>query len=338
MKTTATLFFILTLSMCSLAQTYTNQSLSNPTVTSFQLGATDYLELSNATGQNQTWDLTADGIISQLVYTLADLNTSPGSENFPSANYGIDINTDGQSLTLYFDLSANLLTELGFYSDFGIDALAQTYTDPKNYFSLPMNFGDSGSDTFAGENVLPGGVVQNVTGEISYEVVGTGTVITNAGTFENALLVLSIETVESVIDIVGTPFTTVTESETFDFFIEGFPAPIASMSSIETTTFNGVESTTEGFVLDSFESNLSSFELTSTELYPNPAQDMVNISLSGLSGSAQITFLDLTGKTILSEEVQGGISRIDLDGLGAGIYVVLVEMDGIVLRERLVVE
>ena len=72
----------------------------------------------------------------------------------------MSITTDGQELMLYFEISSSLISELGFYSEFGMESLGQTYNDPKDYFSFPLSYGDSGSDTFAGENELPGGVVQ----------------------------------------------------------------------------------------------------------------------------------------------------------------------------------
>lgn len=338
MKTKTTLFFLLAFGLTSIAQTYTSQSFSNPDYSNVQLGATDYIDFSQATGQNQTWDLTADGIISESVYSLIDANTAAGNENYPDANYAMSITTDGQELVLYFEISSSLISELGFYSEFGMESLGQTYNDPKDYFSFPMSYGDSGSDTFAGENELPGGVVQQVSGNISYEVVGSGTVITNAGTFENALLVLSNETSTAVLEVAGMQFETVTTSETYDFFLEGFPAPIASMSNFETSSLNGVESGEEGFILDSFETNLTYIQLKELRIYPNPARDLLNINLGEMSGAAKVSIIDLTGKTVFSKEVQGQQNRVHLDGLSAGIYVVLVEMDGVVFRERLVVE
>lgn len=338
MKTKTTFFFLLAFGLTSIAQTYTSQSFSNPDYSNVQLGATDYIDFSQATGQNQTWDLTADGIISESVYSLIDANTAAGNENFPDANYAMSITTDGQELMLYFEISSSLISELGFYSEFGMESLGQTYNDPKDYFSFPLSYGDSGSDTFAGENELPGGVVQQVSGNISYEVVGSGTVITNAGTFENALLVLSNETSTAVLEVAGMQFETVTTSATYDFFLEGFPAPIASMSTFETSSLNGVESGEEGFVLDGVETNLTYTSPEELRVYPNPSQDVMTISLGEFSSSAQISIFEGTGKAVFSKEVQGQLNRVNLDGLSPGIYVVLVEMGAVVLRERLVVE
>lgn len=101
MKTKTTLFFLLAFGLNSIAQTYTSQSFSNPDYSNVQLGATDYIDFSQATGQNQTWDLTADGIISESVYSLIDANTAAGNENYPDANYAMSITTDGQELVLF---------------------------------------------------------------------------------------------------------------------------------------------------------------------------------------------------------------------------------------------
>lgn len=338
MKTKTTLFFLLAFGASSIAQNYTSQSFSNPVYSNVQLGATDYVDFSQATGQNQTWDLTADGIISESIYSPIEVNTAAGNENYPDANYAMSVTTDGQELVLYFEISSSLISEVGFYSEFGMESLGQTYTDAKDYFSFPLSYGDSGSDTFAGENELPGGIVQQVSGNIAYEVVGSGTVITNAGTFENALLVLSSETSTAIIEVAGMQFETVTTSETYDFFLEGFPAPIASMSTFETSTLNGVESDEEGFVLMAATTNLPSIDLSSISVYPNPAQNFLNISLEKVRDNVNVNILDLNGKTVLSQVLREKQTRLQLDGLSSGVYVVLVQQGDEVLRERLVVE
>ena len=84
--------------------------------------------------------------------------------------------------------------------------------------------------------------------------------------------------------------------------------------------------------------NLPSIQIKELAIYPNPAQDFLNISMGAISGAAQVFIVDLMGKTVLSKELQGQQNRLALDGLSSGVYVVLVEMEGIVLRERLVVE
>lgn len=287
---------MLAFGLTSIAQTYTSQSFSNPDYSNVQLGATDYIDFSQATGQNQTWDLTADGIISESVYSLIDANTAAGNENFPDANYAMSITTDGQELMLYFEISSSLISELGFYSEFGMESLGQTYNDPKDYFSFPLSYGDSGSDTFAGENELPGGVVQQVSGNISYEVVGSGTVITNAGTFENALLVLSNETSTAVLEVAGMQFETVTTSETYDFFLEGFPPPIASMSTFETSSLNGVESGEEGFVLDGVETSVESNLDISASVFPNPCSEYLRIISP--SEIQEVKLISISGKLV----------------------------------------
>lgn len=96
-----------------------------------------------------------------------------------------------------------------------------------------------------------------ISGEIDYEVVGSGSIITNAGTFNNALMVRTNETSTSTIEIAGMQFQTTTISESFDFLVEGFPMAIASMESWTSTGQDGADSDQEGYTLLSADNQLT---------------------------------------------------------------------------------
>ncbi|MBL0912418.1 MAG: T9SS type A sorting domain-containing protein [Bacteroidia bacterium] len=79
------------------------------------------------------------------------------------------------------------------------------------------------------------------------------------------------------------------------------------------------------FVSEFFSNEESSNEVA-FDVYPNPATDVLNISLNGIS-SVQI--MDITGKTVVSvANVAGNVYSLNVNDLSKGAYVVRVSSNG----------
>ena len=79
-----------------------------------------------------------------------------------------------------------------------------------------------------------------------------------------------------------------------------------------------------------------------TSVYPNPANQQVSVAINSLiGGQAQIEFFDITGRVVLSENVQlaGGIQNVDvdIDGFNKGIYMVRTSIGERVSTSKLIV-
>lgn len=85
---------------------------------------------------------------------------------------------------------------------------------------------------------------------------------------------------------------------------------------------------------------LVSEEIANTSLaniYPNPTNDYINVALLNEKQNAKITLFDLTGKSILTQQInQLGDSRIDLSGLSSGSYLVRIQTATSVSTQRIV--
>ena len=66
--------------------------------------------------------------------------------------------------------------------------------------------------------------------------------------------------------------------------------------------------------------------LVNVELYPNPADDVLNISAGGTATISQVRIADLSGRTVLSR-AGAPTMRIDIADLPAGTYLVLIDTD-----------
>jgi hypothetical protein len=68
-------------------------------------------------------------------------------------------------------------------------------------------------------------------------------------------------------------------------------------------------------------------------LYPNPTQNVLNVSSSDAVTS--ISIVDLTGK-IVQQTLGSDIKEIDLSGLVPGVYLVHIQLNGQFITQRIV--
>ena len=68
-------------------------------------------------------------------------------------------------------------------------------------------------------------------------------------------------------------------------------------------------------------------------VYPNPAVDYLYINLGvGNEQSGQLVFIDLSGKEVLTQELEPGFSlyRMDVSHLGEGMYMIYLKESGLI--------
>ena len=86
-------------------------------------------------------------------------------------------------------------------------------------------------------------------------------------------------------------------------------------------------------------------ESTETEpiaiyVYPNPTENELNILLNTIpEGKTMIEFHDVTGRLVLSEEIKGNSTSINISSLKQGVYMYrIVNGDNVIARDRIVKE
>lgn len=72
-------------------------------------------------------------------------------------------------------------------------------------------------------------------------------------------------------------------------------------------------------------------------VYPNPATGLLNIDLPSKGGDMNVRLLDATGREVLSSALNGAQNSIRVDKLPAGLYQVVVTVDGVSSTTRVVV-
>ena len=73
----------------------------------------------------------------------------------------------------------------------------------------------------------------------------------------------------------------------------------------------------------------------STSVYPNPATDVLNITMNAEIETVSIIGMD--GKTISTQDVNGMSTVVEVANLNAGVYMYqIVGVDGSIVRESFV--
>ncbi|WP_289664406.1 T9SS type A sorting domain-containing protein [Flavobacterium panacagri] len=93
-------------------------------------------------------------------------------------------------------------------------------------------------------------------------------------------------------------------------------------------TINGVESKERLAVTAKVNGSLSTpdFELADFRFYPNPVKNI--LSIKNQSSIDHIQVFSVSGKSVLSKNINGNSAEIDLSGLSTGMYILNVKSDG----------
>lgn len=75
----------------------------------------------------------------------------------------------------------------------------------------------------------------------------------------------------------------------------------------------------------------------SVNLYPNPANEKVTVSVAGLSGKAQVSVIDMSGRTVLTSTMEGDSAQLNVSKLAQGTYFVRINGENISTVRKLVV-
>ncbi|MVT09297.1 reprolysin-like metallopeptidase [Chitinophaga tropicalis] len=60
-------------------------------------------------------------------------------------------------------------------------------------------------------------------------------------------------------------------------------------------------------------------------IFPNPANNIVNINLPGLKGKSEVSMFDGNGRVVLRREVSTASTQLDISALPAGVYIIRVK-------------
>ena len=128
---------------------------------------------------------------------------------------------------------------------------------------------------------------------------------------------------DSVVVTNGTTNATITglaQSETYDIYVFAYCDGQRSAQAGQTqVTITGIDDVNSSLI----------------NLYPNPANTTVTVD--GIQGEAQVTIVDMNGRTVFSEKAVGKLT-IDLNGMAQGAYFVRITGENTTAIRKLIVK
>lgn len=291
---------------------------------------------ANLTGAGQTWDYSqvAGYADNSKVVSILDASESMYAADFPGSTRIMDI--PGYIQTFQTVSSTEKQTQ-GFIlpiDGFG-DAIISFSTDNQKSLEYPASQGDSFMDEFSGTFTF-GMDSQPASGEAFVSVDGSGTLILAGGvSHTDVLRIHTIDTTYTAIDAgLGIPLSVMIVRNQFDYVKASASAFPLFSHNLATVFVTGLpDPTTLGVVLSS--ENPTTFvgtnELTkqaSFNVYPNPSNGEVFITVPTVDESTTITIYDAIGQQVHVVKATSTTTTISLNNEPKGVYFIRMTSSG----------
>ena len=227
------------------------------------------------------------------VETVMQVPNGPFSSIFSSANYvfkSYSTASNNEDFYTYFNKTATILEELGGSTSSFVD---YSYINPYTLLVFPFTYGTISTDT--AQEV---GQSAPISETITYDAYGT--LITPFGTFNNVIRASRVQN-NTYTDYIWY------KTEPFGPILEVYPS------------FTGERNF---FFYEPSTLATEIFNQANNYIFPNPANNVLNVVTDNFSLINQIIITDLTGKKILQQS--GNLNSINIESLSSGIYIVQV--------------
>jgi hypothetical protein len=285
------------------------------------------------TGANYNWNFSNLQHASQDVDTFVSVISTP-IYYYPSFITNATIAAKGESASMgtfsltnvyaFYKETNTYFAEVGFAAQLSGVPLPTLYSAPDYQYRFPLDYGNSDSCNFGYNISIPTLFNYNNQSKRVNLVDGWGSITTPFGTFQ-ALRVMSVITARDSITSDSLPFPippTTTVTTEYKWLANGHRLPIL------TATSSGFGQSSVIY-LDQYRPTTgiegNNGKKITTRIYPNPAQDILNIAtdLVGDGKPAHLEMLTMTGCKVLETTLQGA-GPIDVSALKAGVYLLKV--------------
>ena len=300
--------------------------------------APDY---SAVTGAGVEWDYSTYGGYSgeSRNLTVLDPSSTTYASDYPSSTSALDIEN---FLVTYTSSTSTERTGHGFvYTDGDIgDVVVVFDTDQAIQYEYPFALGDNFTDAFEGTATFNVGAPQTspAAGTLTATVDGEGTLkLADGNDFTNVLRYkLSDQTEVSNVPLIGNVTLTRTQYEYYDLANGLLPIFVHTHVEIAElgTEFDLVMSAVEPSNTVSLEENM----LSNAVVYPNPASDVINISLTNELTNTEVSIVDAMGRVVLSQSMDTDFVSLDVAKLENGIYFVKIANGDVVETKTVVIK
>jgi hypothetical protein len=274
-----------------------------------------------ASGANATWDFSdlPNGTVSSG--TLVAASTTPYASTFTNAN----VAASASGSYSYVKSDAATSSTCGFVAAGG--AIILHYDNEEDVLQYPLTYQGTFSDDF--HSTFTSGVTFERTGTITVVADGYGTLILPWGTINNVLRVHATEEYADNSDITDLTYT----SDLYYWYVPGTHTSVMYTSTL--TPSLGAPTYSSQYIDQNSVNVLDSEVQSSFQLYPNPANDFVNVQLQSNNSVIEIT--DSFGRKIISINPMNSQYQLDVSDWASGVYLVAIRDEhGIQVKQLLV--
>ncbi|PSL42380.1 putative secreted protein (Por secretion system target) [Chitinophaga niastensis] len=273
-----------------------------------------------ATGATVSWTAVSGALSYDVDYKL---NSSTTWINAASGTTSTSVSLSGlTSATLYdWRVRTNCSGGSGTY------AAAQFTTLTATGCASPLDVSTNG--TIAGAATIPFNT--DVTGLISPsgDIDNYKFVITTRGTITITLGTLPADYDLKLLNSAGTQIAISQAGGTTSESISRTVSPGTYYAQVY--GYNGANSATSCYTLRvqlgtaSRGNDLITSKVQKVDVYPNPANNVVNINLTGLTGKSEVSMFDVNGHLVLRREVSAVNMQLDISALSPGVYIMRIK-------------
>jgi hypothetical protein len=269
-------------------------------------------------GSNQTWNfpISVLDIQDTTQAMVVPPSQTPFANQFSSAN--IAFNYDSVFYQYYKTGSAYSRLGFGIVDSFTQESFA--YSDAQDELRFPLNSGTNYQDSYLLQKSQFGFSYKEI-GKLRVFADGWGTITTPAATYSNVLRVVYIDSSMTIFSQPGQSDTSHTVIKSYRWYAANFHLPVFTIDSVFD---EGEEPIVEGsFLLNASTTGIEDISPVSFQVLPNPADDFVTIQTSE-ENEKIISLFDVWGRELHSQHTHQLHTRLSLENLRAGCYIIRV--------------
>lgn len=293
----------------------------------------------SVTGSGVEWDYSSYGGYpgEDRNLTVLDPDDTDFANDFPNATAALDIQNFLKNFT--YSTSTEKVSPGFIYTDAQLGEVVVAFdTDEAKQYDYPFAVGDNFTDTYEGTATLQG-QQYDAEGELKAKVDGEGTLkLADGNNIPNVTRYkLSDSTVVST-GVFGDVVLTRVQYEYYDLNDSNNSLPLFVLAEIEISgfieKFKFILSSVEPTITAGIEENI----LSSANVYPNPASEVINISLKNKLLNTKVSVVDAMGREVLNKSIETDFVALDVAHLEEGMYFVKISNGDFVETKTVVIK
>lgn len=297
--------------------------------------------LAATTGSGATWDYSSYGGYAgeDRTVTVQNAADAPNGAEFGTSTFAVNI----QNFLVTFQTSdANERNMQGFvFSEPDFGDIVAIYDNDVLQYDYPFDLGNTITGAVTGEATTQLGPFP-FDGDSDATVDGTGTLIlANGVSYTNVYRYRIDEEIEVNTGFLGLQTFTRVQFEYYDMDDTNNGLPVfVHTSGILAPTSGGAPLFDFSLVMSIEEPTtpvgLNEIDFVAGNIYPNPAENILNIDLFNIDTEANLAIVDAMGRIVLNETLSGAQNTIDITALNEGVYFVKIAQDGKLMTRKIV--